>query len=198
MKKDILLSGVGGQGILTIAALLDTAALLEDLYVKQSEVHGMSQRGGAVQSHVRISDKPVWSDLIPYGKADMILSVEPLELFRYLPYISPDGWIITDINPYVNIPDYPPEDVLRKQLESFPHHLIIDARDLAKKSGSIRTANIVLAGAASHLLPFSQETWEKAITQLFSRKGERIVNMNIDAFNRGKEAAAGKLKQYAK
>jgi len=198
MKKDILLSGVGGQGILTIAALLDTVALTENLYVKQSEVHGMSQRGGAVQSHVRISDKPVWSDLIPFGKADMILSVEPLELFRYLPYISPDGWIITDINPFVNIPDYPDKEELLRQLEQFPHHLIIDARDLAKKSGSIRTANIVLAGAASHLLPFSQETWEKAIGQLFGRKGERIVNMNIDAFKRGKEAAEDILKQIAR
>ncbi len=192
MKKDILLSGVGGQGILTIAALLDTAALLEDLYVKQSEVHGMSQRGGAVQSHVRISDKPVYSDLIPYGKADMILSVEPMELFRYLPYIAPEGWVITDINPFVNIPDYPDRDELLKQLETFPHHLIIDARDLAKKSGSIRTANVVLTGAASHFLPFKEETWEKAIRMLFERKGERIVNMNLDAFKRGKEAAMEK------
>ncbi|NPA42902.1 MAG: indolepyruvate oxidoreductase subunit beta [Chlorobi bacterium] len=193
MKKDILLSGVGGQGILTIAALLDTAALLEDLYVKQSEVHGMSQRGGAVQSHVRISDRPVYSDLIPYGKADMILSVEPLELFRYLPYMAPDGWIITDINPYINIPDYPDKEVLMEQLRRFPHHLIIDARDLAKKSGSIRTANIVLAGAASRFLPFKPETWEEAIRTLFSRKGERIVQMNLDAFERGKEAAAAQL-----
>jgi len=195
MKKDILLSGVGGQGILTIAAVLDTAALLENLNVKQSEVHGMSQRGGAVQSHVRISDKPVYSDLIPFGKADMILSVEPLELFRYLPYISPDGLIITDINPYINIPDYPDREVLTAQLKKFPHHLIIDARDLAKKSGNVRAANIVLLGAASLFLPFKDETWREAIKMLFSRKGERMVQMNYDAFDLGKEAAERQLNQ---
>jgi indolepyruvate ferredoxin oxidoreductase beta subunit len=189
MKKDILISGVGGQGILTIAALLDMAALFEDLYVKQSEVHGMSQRGGAVQSHVRISDQPVWSDLIPYGKADIILSVEPLELFRYLPYASPGGWIITDINPFINIPDYPDKEELIRQLEQFPNRLIVDARDLAKKAGSIRTANIVMLGAASRFLPFKDETWEKAISELFARKGERIIQMNLDAFKSGREAA---------
>jgi len=193
MKKDILLSGVGGQGILTIAAVLDTAALLEGLNVKQSEVHGMSQRGGAVQSHVRISDRPVYSDLIPFGKADMILSVEPLELFRYLPYMSEDGWIITDINPYVNIPDYPDKDELIRQVQQFPHHLIVDARDLAKKSGNIRAANMVLLGAASHFLPFKDETWREAIRMLFSRKGDRIVQMNFDAFDLGKKAAEEQL-----
>ena len=93
---NIILSGVGGQGILTIAAVLDTASLNQNLYVKQAEVHGMSQRGGAVQSHVRISDKIIYSDLIPLGKADMILSVEPMELLRYLPYLKPEGWLITD------------------------------------------------------------------------------------------------------
>jgi len=194
MKKDILLSGVGGQGILTIAAVLDTAALLEGLNVKQSEVHGMSQRGGAVQSHVRISDRPVYSDLIPFGKADMILSVEPLELFRYLPYMSEDGWIITDINPYVNIPDYPDKDELIRQVQQFPHHLIVDARDLAKKSGNIRAANMVLLGAASHFLPFKDETWREAIRMLFARKGDRIVQMNFDAFDLGKKAAEEQLK----
>jgi indolepyruvate ferredoxin oxidoreductase beta subunit len=193
MKTDIIISGVGGQGILTIAALLDTAALLKDYYVKQSEVHGMSQRGGAVQSHVRISDKPVYSDLVPYGKADLILSVEPMELFRYLPYMASDGWIITDINPFVNIPDYPDKEELLDQLNRFPHHLIVDARDLAKKAGSIRTSNVVILGAASRLLPFEDEVFFQAIDQLFSRKGERIVQMNIDAFKLGKEAARLKM-----
>ncbi len=189
MKKDIIISGVGGQGILTIAAILDTSALLDGLNVKQSEIHGMSQRGGAVQSHVRISDKPIYSDLIPYGKVDLLLSVEPMELFRYLPYMAPDAWIVTDINPFINIPDYPDEAELRRQIESFPNHVIVDARDLAKKSGNIRAANIVLLGAASAFLPFDDATIEKAVTQLFERKGERIVRMNLDAFHLGKEAA---------
>ena len=190
MKKDIIISGVGGQGILTMAALIDTAALLQDLHVKQSEIHGMSQRGGAVQSHVRISDREIYSDLIPYGKADMLLSIEPMELFRYLPYMAPDAVVVTDINPYVNIPDYPDEKELRRAIEQFPRHIIVDARDIAKKTGNIRAANIVLLGAASHFLPFDDATFEKAIAQLFARKGDRIVQMNIDAFHRGKEAAA--------
>ncbi len=189
MKKDIIISGVGGQGILTIAALIDTATLLENLYVKQSEIHGMSQRGGAVQSHVRIADHPIYSDLIPFGKADLLLSIEPMELFRYLPYMAPDGIIITDINPFKNIPDYPDEEELRRSIESFPHHVIVDARDLAKKTGNIRASNIVLLGAASHFLPFNDQTFEKAIRQLFERKGERIVQMNIDAYYEGKKAA---------
>ncbi len=194
MKKDIIISGVGGQGILTIAAVLDTAALLSGLNVKQSEIHGMSQRGGAVQSHVRISDKPVYSDLIPYGKADLLLSVEPMELLRYLPYMAPNAWIVTDMNPFKNIPDYPDEKTLLEQIRSFPNHIIVDARDLAKKTGNIRAANIVLLGAASRFLPFDDETVKKAIAQLFQRKGERIIQMNIDAYEAGKKAANESVK----
>jgi len=196
MKKDIIISGVGGQGILTIAALLDTAALLEDLFVKQSEIHGMSQRGGAVQSHVRIADREVYSDLIPYGQADMLLSIEPMELFRYLPYMAPDAVVLTDINPYVNIPDYPDKDELMAAIKQFPRHVIVDARDIAKKTGNIRAQNIVLLGAASHFLPFKDETMEEAIRQLFQRKGDRIVNMNIDAYYRGKEAVKDQIDKW--
>lgn len=188
MKKDIIISGVGGQGILTISAVLDTAALKAGYNIKQSEVHGMSQRGGAVQSHVRISDKPVYSDLIPFGKADMILSVEPMELLRYLPYLKPDGFLITDINPLKNITNYPPEEELKEQIEQFPNHRIIDAKTLARKAGNMRAANIVLIGATSDLLPFEDELMEEVIRDLFARKGERVVQMNIDAYHYGKEA----------
>ncbi len=188
MKKDIIISGVGGQGILTISAILDTAALKAGYNIKQSEVHGMSQRGGAVQSHVRISDQPVYSDLIPFGKADMILSVEPMELLRYLPYLKPDGFLITDSNPFKNIANYPDEEELKKQIEKFPNHRIIDGKSLARKAGNMRAANIVLIGAASDLLPFEDELIEEVIRELFARKGERIVQMNIDAYRYGKEA----------
>ncbi len=193
MKKDIIIAGVGGQGILTISAVLDTAALKAGYNIKQSEVHGMSQRGGAVQSHVRISDKPVYSDLIPFGKADMILSVEPMELLRYLPYLKPDGYLVTDINPFKNIPNYPSEEELKAQIEEFPNHRIIDARKLARKAGNMRAANIVLIGAISDLLPFEDQLMEEVIKELFSRKGERIVQMNIDAYNFGKEAVKEKV-----
>jgi len=189
MKKDIIISGVGGQGILTISAVLDMAALESGYNVKQSEVHGMSQRGGAVQAHVRISDKPVYSDLIPMGKADLILSVEPMELLRYLPYLHKDGYLVTDINPFKNIANYPDEIDLKKQIEQFPNHRIVDARTLAKKAGNFRASNIVMIGAASDLLPFEDDLIKKVISDLFKRKGDRIVQMNLDAYDLGKQAS---------
>ncbi len=189
MKTNILLAGVGGQGILTIAAILDTAALTSNLHLKQSEVHGMSQRGGAVQSHVRISDTKIYSDLIPQGKADMIISVEPMELLRYLPFLKKDGYLITDLNPFLNITDYPELEELYAEIKSYPNHIIIDAKKIAKDLGNSRATNIVLLGAASSIIPLSEESLKQAIKTLFERKGERIVNKNIEAFNKGKEIA---------
>ena len=187
MNTNIIISGVGGQGILTIAAVLDTAALNQDLFVKQAEVHGMSQRGGAVQSHVRISDKKIHSDLIPIGKADMILSVEPMESLRYLPYLKKDGWIITDSLPFENVENYPEQIELFKEINTHPNTVIINATDEAKKIGNSKAANMVLLGAASSMIPLSEESLLEAITSLFKRKGERVVNLNIEAFNKGKQ-----------
>lgn len=190
MKTNIILAGVGGQGILTIAAILDTAALESNLNIKQSEVHGMSQRGGAVQSHVRISDKEIFSDLIPEGKADMIISVEPMELLRYVPYLKEDGFLITDSNPFVNITNYPELESLYKEIKSHKNSILIDAKGIAKELGNSRATNIVLLGAAASLLPLSDESIQKAIKTLFERKGERIVNKNLDAYEKGKEIAS--------
>lgn len=192
MKTNIILSGVGGQGILTIAAVLDTAALDQGLFVKQAEVHGMSQRGGAVQSHVRISDKEIFSDLIPFGKADMILSVEPMELLRYLPYLKPDGWLITDSEPFINNKNYPEEKTLFSEIESHPNNIIVEATEIAKRIGNSKAANMVLLGAASSLIPISERSLLKAIKTLFQRKNERIINLNIEAFNAGKLLASEK------
>ena len=189
MKANIILAGVGGQGILTIAAVLDTAALSCNLNIKQSEVHGMSQRGGAVQSHVRISDKEIFSDLIPQGKADIIISVEPMELLRYLPYLKKDGYLITDINPFENITNYPELNELYKEIKSYPNSILIDAKKIAKDLGNSKATNIVLLGAASGLLPLSEQSLLTAIETLFERKGERIINKNIEAFQKGKEIA---------
>lgn len=190
MKLNIILAGVGGQGILTIAAILDTAALKNNLHIKQSEVHGMSQRGGAVQSHVRISDTEIYSDLIPEGKADMIISVEPMELLRYLPFLKKDGWLVTDSNPFVNITNYPKLETIYKEIKSHKNHILIDAKDIAKKLGNSKATNIILLGAVSSILPFSDESIIDAIKTLFERKGERIINLNIKAFNKGKEIAS--------
>ncbi len=189
MKTNIILSGVGGQGILTIAAVLDTAALHQNLYVKQSEVHGMSQRGGAVQSHVRISDTEIYSDLIPQGKADMILSVEPMELLRYIPFLKNDGWLITDSNTFINILDYPEKHDLYRQIKSQPNNIIINATEIAKKMGNSKAANMVLLGAASSLIPLSEESMLTAIKNLFKNKSEKIINLNIEAFQSGKKIA---------
>jgi indolepyruvate ferredoxin oxidoreductase beta subunit len=189
MKTNIVLAGVGGQGILTIAAVLDTAAIASNLYLKQSEVHGMSQRGGAVHSHVRISDKEIFSDLIPLGKADIIISVEPMELLRYLPYLKKDGYLVTDSNPFENIAHYPELEKVYDEIKSHKNHILIDAKKIAKDLGNSRATNIVLVGAASSKLPLSEESLKQAITTLFERKGERIVNKNLEAFDKGKEVA---------
>lgn len=187
MKTNIILSGVGGQGILTIAAILDTAALHENLFVKQSEIHGMSQRGGAVQSHVRISDTEVYSDLIPEGKADMILSVEPLEALRYIPFLKRDGWIITDTKPFNNIPDYPEEETIFDEIKKQANYLIIDATEAAKSIGNSKVANMVLLGAAASLIPLTEESMLSAIKKLFQYKGEKMVALNQEAFHLGKK-----------
>ena len=187
MKNDIILSGVGGQGILSIAAVIGYAAVENNLYLKQAEVHGMSQRGGDVQSHFRLADKPVASDLIPYGEADLILSVEPMEALRYLPWLSEDGWLVTNSNPFVNIPDYPDTVDLLDEIRKVKNNLIVDADTIAKDTGSVRAANIVMLGAASHFIELPLESLENAIRKLFGRKGDEIIDLNLNALAAGRE-----------
>jgi len=189
MKSDIILSGVGGQGILSIAATIGMAALENNLYLKQAEVHGMSQRGGAVQSHLRISEKEIASDLISLGKADLIISVEPMESLRYLPWLSEKGWLVTNTTPFVNIPDYPDMKVLISEIEKLPQHIAINADEIARQVKSPRSSNMVMLGAASPFLDIPYESLENGIKKIFGRKGERIVNVNIDALKEGREFA---------
>ncbi len=191
MKNDIILSGVGGQGILSIAAVIGLAAVENGLYLKQSEVHGMSQRGGDVQSHLRISDQSVSSDLIPYGKANLIISVEPMEALRYLPWLSADGWLVTNSTPFINIPDYPSIEEIMTEIRKVKHHIIIDADSIAKNSGSSRSGNIAILGAASGFIDMPVVSLENAIRQLFKRKGEDVVESNLKAFKAGKSYYEG-------
>jgi len=149
----------------------------------------MSQRGGAVQSHVRISDTEIYSDLIPQGKADLIISVEPMELLRYLPFLKEGGHLVTDSNPFVNITNYPELEELYAEIKALPNSILIDAKQIAKDLGNARATNIVLLGAISSILPLSDESLMDAIKSLFERKGEKIVNKNIEAFLKGKEIA---------
>ncbi|MBN2669351.1 MAG: indolepyruvate oxidoreductase subunit beta [Bacteroidales bacterium] len=189
MKSDIILAGVGGQGIISIAAAIGGAALHENLHMKQAEVHGMSQRGGAVQSTLRVSSKPIASDLIAYGSADMIVSLEPMESLRYLSYLKPDGWVITNAVPFVNITDYPELEDVYAEIKKRSNHVIIDAEEIAGQVATKRAANMVMLGAASNFIDIPLESIKEGIRQIFGRKGEEITNSNIDAMLAGREAA---------
>lgn len=188
MKTDIVLSGVGGQGVLSMAAIIAEATRHEGLHVKQGEVHGMSQRGGSVRAFLRISDEPVRSDHIPAGTADMILSLEPIESLRYLPYLAPGGALVTSIDPVTNIPEYPSRESVLAMLHKVPRVLVIEAVALAKAAGLLQATNVVMVGAASHFLPIRRESLESCIREGFAPKGERIVDANLRAFRSGREA----------
>ena len=188
MKTDIILCGVGGQGILSIATVIGEAAMKENLYIKQAEVHGMSQRGGDVHSNLRISSNPICSDLIPLGKADVIISMEPMEALRYLPYLSKDGWLITSSTPFVNIPNYPDIELIQADLQSVKNVIVLDILQTAKDNGVHRSANMILLGAAQKAIGIEYSKLEEAVRRIFSRKGEAVVEANIKALAIGKGA----------
>lgn len=187
MRTDIILAGVGGQGILSIAATIGMAAIANNLHIKQAEVHGMSQRGGAVQSHFRLSSDPIASDLIPRGKADIILSVEPMEALRYIDFLKADGWIVTNAAPFVNITNYPEIEAVLDKLKSRENTILLDADKIAKELGSPRSSNIVMLGAASSFIDIPYEALEEAIKEIFLRKGVKIIEANINALRAGRE-----------
>jgi len=186
MKCDIVLAGVGGQGILSIATVLGLAAVENNLYLKQAETHGMSQRGGAVQSYLRLSDQPIFSDLIPSGQAQLILSVEPLESLRYMTYLAPDGYVITNTTPFINIPDYPDLDELMNTINALSHVVAIDAESVAKAEGNTKSSNMVMLGAASPFIDLPLDSLEQSIKEIFSKKGAEIISVNLRAFHAGR------------
>ncbi len=192
MKTDIILAGVGGQGILSIAASLGAAALNENYYLKQAETHGMSQRGGAVVSHLRIADHPIYSDLIPMQHADIILSVEPMEALRYLPYLSQKGSLVTNIAEFVNIPDYPDLEETFAKLSKEINIIRIDADRIAREKGNPKASNMVMLGAASPFIAINEDIIIKGIQTIFKAKGEKIVEMNIEAFKAGRAFSLNK------
>lgn len=188
MTYDIILSGVGGQGVLSLAAIIATAAKEEGLQVRQAEVHGMAQRGGAVMSHLRIADGTIYSDLVSKGGADMILSMEPLESLRYTDYLKPDGVVVTSSVPFINIPNYPGEEDVLTKVRSLPQSVLIDSRSLAKEAGNTRAGNMIMVGGASNYLPLKRESLEKAVRLIFGRKGDEVVGKNILALDLGSKA----------
>lgn len=189
MKIDIILCGVGGMGALSSAAIISKAALDMGWYMKQAETHGMSQRGGDVQSHLRISDEPIASDLIPEGQCDIILSVEPMEALRYLPFLNKNGWVITNKNPFINIPNYPNQNELMAEINKIPNHIIFDADAIAKEIKNPKGTNMVVLGAASKYLKIDIEKLEDAVRSIFGKKGDDIVNANINALRAGRAIA---------
>lgn len=185
MKIDIVLGGVGGQGILSIAAIIGTAAVNMGMSMKQSEVHGMSQRGGDVMSNLRISSGEIYSDLIQIGGADLIIGVEPLEALRHIHMLSKDGWLVTNTKPLVNIPNYPDINVVYKEIEKIHNHVLIDADAMAKDLGNIKMMNVIMLGAALPFLKLSKDDIVKAINMIFGKKGDDIVAKNIEALEAG-------------
>lgn len=191
MKNDIVLAGVGGQGILTIAAIIARAAMQAGLHAKQSEVHGMSQRGGSVEAHLRLSSEPIFSDLIAAGTADVILAVEPMEALRQINCLAPAGVVLANANPVRNIPDYPDVASIVGELQRHPRAVVLDAEGLATAAaGTARAMNMVMLGAVSVFLDVPRELLEQAVTEMFSRKGEAVVKSNLAAFEAGRQAAA--------
>ena len=191
MKQDIILAGVGGQGILTIATIIGEAAAAAGVNLKQAEVHGMSQRGGDVQSTLRLSTEPIYSDLIREGAADLIISMEPMEALRYTPYLKEEGWIVTSSHPFKNIPNYPDEEQLMAELAKMPHTAMLPIEDVARQNSMPKSANVVLLGmAARYIEILSTEQLRESIKRVFASKGEAVVEMNLCAFDLGWNAVS--------
>ncbi|MEG1999625.1 MAG: indolepyruvate oxidoreductase subunit beta [Bacteroidales bacterium] len=188
MKTDIVLSGVGGQGILSIATIIGDAALCEGLLIKQAEVHGMSQRGGDVQSNLRISSKPINSDLIPLASADAIISLEPMEALRYLPYLAPEGWVITSSKPVINIPNYPDIVDIEAELTKLKNVVMFDIDVLAKENNMAKSGNVILLGGAVDAIGIPYNVIENSVRRIFAPKGDAVIEQNVRALRLGYEA----------
>ena len=190
MRFDVILAGVGGQGVLSVASLIAAGALRGGYHVKQSEVHGMAQRGGSVLAHLRMASRPVHSDIVPLGAADLILGMEPVEALRHLPYLAPEGTLVVSTEPVRNMPVYPDLDHLVASIRQVPRSFLVDTGDLARKAGSPRCANVVMVGAASALLPIFPGRLEDTIREVFAAKGTEVVALNLRAFRLGRDAVA--------
>ena len=190
MNTNILIVGVGGQGTLLASVLLGNLALMKGYDVKLSEVHGMSQRGGSVVTHVKISDDTVNSPLIEKGDADVILAFEELEAYRWLPYLKKGGEMYVNTQQIMPMPvvlgqaRYP-EDIMGTLEENAGAVNTLDALSIATECGSVKAVNVVLLGAASKALPFSEEEWISVIEKFVKPK---FVDLNKEAFAKGREA----------
>lgn len=191
MRYDVVLCGLGGQGVLSVAKVIAASGMKQGFYTKQSEIHGMSQRGGAVVAHLRLADLPIASGFIPKGRASMILSMEPLESLRYLPYLSPEGILVTSLQPVYNVPDYPDEEKIFSLIRPLRQYVLVEAQQLARRAGSARATNMVMLGAACRYLPVEEWAMKQCIRERFAAKGLSALNINLRAFHAGRYAGRG-------
>ena len=187
MTCDIILCGVGGQGGLSVSIVIARAAMTAGFQVKQSEIHGMSQRGGEVLANLRISDREIFSPTIPKGQADILFAFEPLEALRHIPWLSAErGAVVAAMSPILNIPTYPEIATVLAEIKKMPRARLVDADTIARQAGNARSANLVLVGAGADLLPIPPEAIEREIAALFARKGDEVVQANLKAFRAGR------------
>jgi len=185
MKSDILIVGVGGQGIILTSDIISKAALKDGFNVKKAETHGMAQRGGSVITHVRISNSDIYSPLIPKGKVDVLIGFEPMEALRYMGYINrknENSIMIVNRNP-IEIENYPDINEIISEIKRHRNSIILNALELANKAGNVLTQNIVMLGAASRYLPIDRDTLKETIKE----NVKRAINENLKAFELGSQ-----------
>jgi indolepyruvate ferredoxin oxidoreductase beta subunit len=182
----IVLSGVGGQGVLSLAQILLEALRRSGLQALQSEIHGMSQRGGSVHAQDCFSSLPLTSPIIEEGRADLLIALEPLEALRYVSMLAIHGHLVVSEEPQVNMEGYPPLDDVYAALKAVPGAPLVDTEDLARRLNHRQAGGMVLLGMASKFLPVAASVWREVISQRFESKGPRVTEKNLEAFEVGR------------
>jgi len=185
---NVLLVGVGGQGILLASEILSEAAMLAGYDVKKSEIHGMSQRGGSVVSHVRYG-KQVFSPIVPEGEGDILFGFELMETCRSLPLLKPGGTVVANdlkISPPAVLmgQELYPDGLVERIKARFPDFLLLDGQQMAGSAGNVRAANTVLLGAVSRKLDIAEQHWMKALEKMVPSKA---LDVNMKAFQLGRD-----------
>jgi indolepyruvate ferredoxin oxidoreductase beta subunit len=183
--RGVVVAGVGGQGVISVAQLILLSAWRSGFQALQSEIHGMSQRGGAVNSHVVFGRQPVSSPMVMDGSGSLLIAMEPLEALRHLSLLRPDAALVVSANPVRNIDDYPDEEKVRGELEKVTGVTAIDTAAHAARLRHRQAPGMILLGAASRHLPFGPETWNEVIAEYFDQKGGAVVDKNREAFALG-------------
>lgn len=189
MATNVIFAGVGGQGVILASKVLMEVAREAGFDVKESEVHGMAQRGGSVECNVRIDDR-VYSPLIPKGGADYVVSFELLEAMRKIDYLAPDGWLIVNrlqVDPApvkTGAMEYP-DNIEEWITANIPNQRVIETKDLLREAGNKKALNIVMLGVLSNYLGFSEEAWHQAIR---NQVKEKFLDLNLKAFDLGRSA----------